>query len=165
MALTPAQQATLKTAILADSAYNTLPANNGSALFIANSLNTTFSPAFVVWKNAETIGNIGRAFNATELAGLSTLNNTRLQTLAQYLADGVNPSLASIRQFFDDIFSGAGGVNTRAALLALWKRSPTATKLEKIFATGTGTDASPATLGFEGTVSYIDIVQTMGWPY
>lgn len=163
--LTPAQQTVLNAAISADPAYNTLPPNNGSALFIANSLNTTVSPAFVVWKKSESIGNIGRAFNAAELAGLSTLNNTRLQTLGLYLASGVDPSILAIRQFFDDIFSGAGGVNTRASLLALWKRSPSANKIEKIFATGTGSDASPATMSFEGTVTYIDIVQTMGWPY
>lgn len=164
MQLTTVQQATLKAAILADPAYNTLPVNNNSALTIATSMNIAVTPAFVVWKNSESIGNIGKAFNATELAGLSTLNNTRLQTLAQYLANGVTPSLASIRQFFDDIFSGAGGVLTRAALLALWKRTPTANKIEKLFSAGTGTDVSPATMGPEGNLDYIDIVRAMGWP-
>jgi hypothetical protein len=56
---------------------------------------------------------------------------------------GINPSLADRRQFFDDIFSGAGGVNTRANLLALWKEL--ATRAQKLFSTGTGTDAAPAT--------------------
>ena len=94
---------------------------------------------------------LARTFNATDLAGLSSLNTQRLQNLAAWLASGVNPSLATIRQFFDDIFSGAGGANTRTALLALWKRS--ALRIEKLLATGTGSDASPATLVAEGTIT------------
>jgi hypothetical protein len=83
------------------------------------------------------------------------LNHVRLQTLAIYLAGGVAPFLASIRAFFDDIFSGAGGTNTRAALLVLWKRL--ASRVEQLFATGTGSDAVPATLGFEGPISVNDV--------
>jgi hypothetical protein len=67
----------------------------------------------------------------------------------------VNPSIASNRAFFDDVFSGAGGTNTRAALLALWKRL--ATRGEKLYATGTGSDASPATLVVEGAISARDV--------
>jgi hypothetical protein len=73
------------------------------------------------------------------------------------MSAGVNPSLIDVRQMFDDIFSGAGGTNTRANLLALWKRL--ATRGEKIFATGTGSDPSPGTLTFEGNISYQDVEQ------
>lgn len=114
-------------------------------------LNTLAVPAFTVWKTQAPIGEVGRTFVAAELAGLSSLNTQRLQNLAAWLSAGVNPSLASVRAFFDDIFSGAGGVNTRVALLALWKRP--ATRLEKLLATGTGSDAVPATLTVEGTIS------------
>jgi hypothetical protein len=78
-----------------------------------------------------------------------------LQVLEQYSGGSFNPSLTDMRAGFDSIFSGAGGVNTRAALLALYKRS--ARYIEKIFATGTGTDASPGTLVYEGTISYQDV--------
>ena len=67
-----------------------------------------------------------------------------------------NAALADVRQMFNDIWSGAGGANTRTSLLALWKRS--ALLGEKIFATGTGSDASPATLTYEGNLSYVDVM-------
>ena len=72
---------------------------------------------------------------------------------------GVNPSLAERRAFFDEVFSVAAGATTRAQLLALWKRP--ATRTEKIFATGTGSDASPATLTFEGSISGTDVQRTL----
>lgn len=157
--LTAAQKVTLKASILADP---TLAADVTAENWdnIAAAYNAPASPAYIVWKSIVPIGEVGKTFNATELAGLTQLNTTRLQNLAQWLVSGVNPSLASVRQFFDDIFSGSGGANTRAALLALWKRS--ATRLEKLFATGTGSDASPATLVVEGAVSAQTVSDAIG---
>jgi hypothetical protein len=86
---------------------------------------------------------------------MTSANHTRLQTVAQYLAS-YNASIAGIRAMFDDIWSGAGGTTTRAALLALWKRN--ARRIEKLFVTGTGSDASPATLVVEGPISNEEIV-------
>lgn len=157
MALTQAQLTTLKADILADPVLNAKPMNSDGAFDIAKAYNTQASPNFTVWKSNVTINDVGKAFNGTELAGLTTGNQTRLQTLAQYLAGGVNPSIIGNRQFFDDVFSGAGGTNTRANLLALWKRL--ATRGEKLFATGTGSDAVPATPTFEGQISYQDVEQ------
>ena len=158
MALTPAQMATVKANILASGDMNTLPNNTDGSYAIAALYNLPASPAFTVWKTNVSINDVGKKFVGTELAGLTTGNQTRLQTLAQYLVDGVNPSLSDNRLFFDDVFSGAGGTNTRAALLILWKR--TATRFEKLLiASGTGSDASPAVLGYEGQVSYQDIDQ------
>jgi hypothetical protein len=114
-----------------------------------------------VWKSNVTINEVGKKFNGAELAGLTTGNQSRLQTIAQYMAGGVNPSLLDNRQFFDDVFSGAGGTNTRAALLILWKRL--ANRSEKLFSTGTGSDATPATMTVEGNLSYSDVQQAMGW--
>ena len=153
--LTSAQKLLVKNDILNTPALNAFPNNPDGAFEIAAAYNALASPAYTVWKTRVTIGEVGKKFNGTELAGLSTLNNTRLQTLAVFLVDGVNPSLPDNRQFFDDIFSGAGGVTTRANLLALWKRL--ASRIEKLLATGTGSDASPAILGFEGTISYNDV--------
>ena len=113
---------------------------------------------FIVWKSLVAVKETGAAFNGTEWAGMTSANHTRLQTVAQYL-DTYNPSSADIRAMFNDIWSGAGGANTRASLLTLWKRS--ATKGEKIFATGTGSDASPGILGFEGTISNDDILSAL----
>jgi len=153
--LTDAQMPALKAAILADAALNAIPNTYpAGAAQLAAALNADASPDFTVWKTQATINEVGKAFDGGELAGMTTGNQTRLQTLALYLASGVNPSLASNRKFFDDVFSGAGGVITRAALLVLWKRN--ARLIEKIFATGTGSDASPAQLVFQGTIGPID---------
>ena len=156
MALTPAQYATLKAAILADATLNAFP-NTGDGNFdmAAQKLNVTATPAFIVWKGNVTVTQTGQSFNGTELAGLTTGNQSRLQTIAQYFTGGYNAGLADVRQMFNDIFSGAGGANTRTNLLALWKRS--ALLGEKILATGTGSDATPATMGYEGSISPTDV--------
>jgi hypothetical protein len=156
MALTPAQLTTLKNDIAADATLNAKPNNSDGAFDIAIAYNTQAVPNFTVWKSNVPINQVGQKFNGTELAGLTQANNARLQTLATYLLAGVNPSLPDCRQFFDDIFSGAGGTNTRANLLALWKRL--ATRAEKLYATGTGSDPSPAVMVVEGAISYQDVM-------
>lgn len=172
MALTAAQLQTLKNSIAAASdlvttaggtaclnyvgrAINSLSNDLDSNTCIAAMYRLPASPIFTVWKTIVPIGEVGRAFNTTELAGLTSLNTQRLQNLAAWLAAGVNPSLASDRAFFDDVFSGAGGTNTRAALAILWRRQ--ATRFEQLYATGTGSDPSPATLVVEGSVSALEI--------
>lgn len=155
MSLTPAQILVLKADILAntDPVFITYrPVDDlGQALAWYNTL---VSPTFTVWKLMVSLTLIGDNMVSTELATRSSLDSTRLQTIAQYSPNGINPSMLDRRAFFDDIFSGAGGVLTRAKLLALWKRP--ATRVEKLFATGVGTDVSPASLAFEGPVSYTD---------
>ena len=161
MPFTTQQLQTIKTYINATPALAAKPNNPDGNYDIAIALNSNASPTFTVWKTSVPLGDVGRKFNGTELAGLTTGNQTRLQTVAQYL-NTVNPSLPDNRQFFDDVFSGAGGTNTRAALLALWK-SP-AKQIEKLFATGTGSDGSPATLVYEGEISYVEVENARNLP-
>jgi hypothetical protein len=151
MTLSPAQLQTLKAAILADPVLNAYPNYGDGPNDIANLLNQQASPPFTVWKTSVPISDVGRAMNSNEIAGLTTANTSRLQVMAMFSGEVFNPSFADVRAGFDNIFSGSGGVNTRAALLILWKRL--ATRGEKIFAIGTGSDASPATLTFEGNLS------------
>lgn len=63
----------------------------------------------------------------------------------------VNPSLASIKAAFADIFSGVGGAGNRTHITAMSKRL--CNRVEALSAVGTGTLISPAVLGFEGTVN------------
>jgi len=160
--LTTAQLIVLKADILADPILNAFPNNSDGASAIAEAYNQQASPNFTVWKTSVTITEIGDKIAGTELSGLSSLNSTRLQTVVVLSADGVNPSLPDRRAFFDDIFSGAGGSITRANLLVLWKRI--ATRAEKLFATGTGSDAVPATMSFEGTLAYQDVLTARNLP-
>ena len=156
MALTTAQLATLKAAILADATLNAYTNTSyGNLDMCTQKLNVLASPTFIVWKGNVTMLATGQAFDGTEWAGMTTANHTRLQTVAQYLTAGYNAALADIRAMFDDIWSGAGGAATRGRLLALWKRP--ALLGEKILATGTGTDGSPATMGYEGNISPNDV--------
>lgn len=171
MPLTTAQKQSLRTDIAANTntvlvngvptAINTLPNTSDANFAIATWYNEPASPAFTVWKKSVPITDVGDNIVGTELAGLSTLNNTRLQTVVILSANGVNPSLSDRRAFFDDIFSGAGGAATRAKLLILWKRL--STRIQKLFSTGTGSDASPATtaanVSDSFTIDFVDVEQ------
>jgi len=73
-------------------------------------------------------------------------------------ADGyVNPSLPQVRQAFTDIFSGATAPApaNRTHLSAVSRRL--ASKAERLFATGTGSTASPGTLVVEGALLPSDL--------
>ena len=136
--LTTEQLATLGAYIAADPVLSAYPMNSDGSYAIAQILNAEASPAFIVWKTAVPRNEVGKAFVATALAAITAGNNDKLANFAAW-NETINPSRLDQRAFFDDIFSVAAGASTRAALLALWKRS--ATLLEKVFATGTGSDA------------------------
>lgn len=153
MPLTTAQAATLRADI--DANPDALALKQAGNIAGLAALYNTFDGTYFVWKTTVPIRDVGDAIVATELAGLTGLNIDRLSCIAQLSQMGINASKADRRAAFDDIFSGAGGANTRAALLVLWKR--TARRIEKLFATGTGTTGSPATLTFEGQVTGDDI--------
>lgn len=163
MPLTSAQKTTLKNDIAANTAtiggvqIKDIPNNSDGNFIIAGWYSGQASPDFTVWKTNVSVSDIGKKFNGTELAGLTTANIERLTCIALYSSGGVNPSLADQRAFFDDVFSGAGGAVTRPALLALWKRF--ALRIEKLLSTGTGSDGSPATMGYEGTISGNDVAE------
>ena len=155
MALTTAQKATLKTNIQGDSTANAFYVN-GDLSGLAGYYNALASPSFTVWKSLVAWNLVGDKINATELVGLTTGKLTQLQTLALISPSGINPSIADRRDALDQIFSAASGTVTRPALLALWKRL--ATRLEKVFATGTGSDAVPALLVVEGELNTNDLI-------
>lgn len=164
MPLSPAQSATLKSDVAANTAtipagqpwtgsfggmpINAVPNSGDGNTAIAEWYNFAASPAFTRWRKLVPLSEISKKINGTELAGLTTGNHTRLQTVTVLInaGGGLDASLADQRRFFDDIFSGAGGTTTRANLLALWKKP--STNAEKLFATGTGSDATPATSAF-----------------
>lgn len=150
-ALSSAQLLALRAACVADVATCNPALVAGNDQAIANWFNGAAVPAWTVWKTNVGVSAVGDNIVGSELAGLSTLNTTRLQAIIMLSPLGVNPSLSDRRAFFDDVFSGAGGTATRAKLLILWKR--TATVAEKLLSTGTGSDAVPATLGPEGSMS------------
>lgn len=153
MPLTAAQQATLKADIIADSVLNAIPNNDDGAFQIAGVYNTTFSPDYIVWKTNVPTNECKKAMVWTEFIGRSAGERDAWQFM---LSNGIiNASDANVRQGILDIFSGVNGVQSRANLTAISKRK--ATRAEKLFATGTGSDAQPAVMGFEGNLSYQDV--------
>lgn len=160
--MTPAQLLTIKADILANPDLVVAPLGSDGADAIAKKYNAEAVPAFTVWKTSVSIREIGEAMNSTEVGGLTTANSNRLMVMQSYSDGFFNPSRADTRAGFDGVFGGAGGVLTRAALLVLYKRK--ATRLEKLFALGTGTDPAPATMAFEGLVTYGDIETARNLP-
>ena len=161
MALTTQQLQTLKAHIDASPDLNTYPMTGDGAYAIAELMNLPSSPAFIVWKSAVSKNDVGKVFQASALAAITAGNNDKLANFAAW-NETVYPSRADQRAFFDDVFSVAAGATTRASLLAFWKR--TAKRAEALFATGTGSDASPATMTFEGSISYTDVIEARQLP-
>lgn len=165
MSLTTAQLATLKADILADATLNAIPNTPDGAFAIADIYNSIVSPDFWVWRSS-----VGQA----EIVGVTTPapdNTTWSWTIyigrSQGERDGwremfadtgaINFTRTNVRQGLQDIFSGAGGAAQRTHLLAIGRRK--STRGEKLFASGTGSTASPATSAFNDgfTLSYSDV--------
>lgn len=164
MSLTSAQLLTLKTAIEADPALSAQPINADGHFAIAAAMNLPATPDFWVWRstvpkheltNSTSVDGtsftwVGNGF-ITRSAGEQTAWHELFNASNQ-----INPALANVRQALSDIFSGTGNAAAnRTHLLAIGRR--TATRGEKLFATGTGTAAAPAVMAVEGHLSYQDI--------
>jgi hypothetical protein len=152
--LTTAQLATLKAAIEADPVLNALPNNTDSAFEIAAQFNLPASPAFVVWETRVSVDEIMR--NGMDWARVDnlTVGKARIWDWLGRLGS-FDSSKANVRAGIDAAWVGtAADLAVRSAVYAHCKRN--ATRAEKALATGTGTDASPATMTFEGALSYQD---------
>lgn len=154
MALTESQSIVLRDLILADGGLSAQPANSDGAFAIAEALNTEAVPAFTVWRTLITTDEImNGGFVWTEV---DTLTAGKARIWEWMIKQGsINPSKPNIRQGLADCF-GSGSAMA-AAVLPLFKRN--ATIAEKLLATGTGSDNSPGTMSFEGSLTYQDIQQ------
>ena len=167
MDMTPAQQTALRNDVIADPVLNALPHTGDSAFAIADAYKVIVTPAYFVWRTLISEHEIVDSTSAQgtvwswpayisrsvgEQAGWTRMFNGTFT---------VNPSLAQVRQGFADIFSGGTGSAQRAHLLAVGQRQ--ANRAEKLFASGAGTQASPSTMTFEGVLSYLQVMQAMGW--
>lgn len=155
MALTAAQLQALRAAIDADPVLAAIPLGSDGDFQIAAAFNQPASPAFYVWKTSVSVADAKDVLNYTAYIGRSQGERDAFAIL--FSNHVVNPSRANVRQAIQDIFSGPGAtpVAQRAAFDALFKR--TAKRGEALFATGTGSEGSPATMTFEGNVSYQDV--------
>jgi hypothetical protein len=159
--LTPAQLTTLKNDITANSDLNALPNTPDGNFEIARLYNLNPAVDFWVWRTKvskdELVGSTsvdGTVFNWTGTGYITRAQGERDAFNAIFDGGGfVNPSLVSVRQAFADIFSGntAPAPANRTHLNTVARRK--ATRFEKVFATGTGSTASPGSLVIEGRVT------------
>lgn len=162
MSLTTQQQATLKAYIDSVPEWAALPNDSTSALFIAQALQDDASPDFIVWRSSVTeqeftddTGAEGTVWSWPAFIARSVGEQAGWNAMFRH--GSVDPSKAAVRQGFLDVFSGAqnSAPAQRTHCAAIAKRK--ATIIEKVLATGTGTLASPATMGYEGAIAYWDV--------
>jgi hypothetical protein len=156
--MTPQQLATLKADILADPAFNGLPMTSGGAEVIKEAYNQTV-PAFIVWRSLVSQDEIMQnGFNWTRVDNLSVGKARIWEWMFKNLNVSINPSKTNVRAGIDATWVGTqADLDVRAAVYTHCKRS--ANRVEKLFATGTGTDVSPATMDFEGSLTNDDVQQ------
>jgi hypothetical protein len=159
--LSTTQLQALKAAIAADQALAALPINTDSAYAIAEAFNAAAAPTFVVWRTDVSATEIGNAWVGTDIDGMTSINMQRLQLLLASSAGGsFDMSRADRRAGFENPFGTNANNASRVAMRASWKRS--ATRAERLFATGTGSDAAPGSMTFEGSISFADVVSAWG---
>lgn len=156
--LTPAQLVTLKAAIAADSALSVIPQTPDGAFAVKNALNLAAVPAFIVWKSRVTQDEIMQnGFDWTRVDNLSVGPARVWEWMFANADRSINPSKVNVRAGIEAVWKGvAADLAVRAAVYVHCKRS--ATRAEKLFATGEGTTAVPATMVFEGALGYLDIL-------
>jgi len=153
--LTTAQLQTLKADIQADPAL-TAYWSAGNPAAIAQAYNTT-EPAFFVWKTSVSPEEYIAATTWTEVDSL-TVGKARIwEWITRNQTAALTPDKTNVRQGLADCWGA--GTATRAALLVISKR--TSNRIEKLLATGTGTEAVPATMTFEGQIQWPDINAAM----
>jgi hypothetical protein len=162
--LTEPQKLTVKTYIENDPTLGQLAPSADNAFAIAAALQAEASPAFVVWRTNVSGGEIGNAWIGNDIDGMSSLNMQRLQLLLASSPEGVfDMSRIDRRAGFENPFGSNQNNQSRVNMRAVWKRN--ASVIEKLLATGTGTTETPATMAFEGSISYHEIGTVMGWSF
>lgn len=155
--LTPAQTASLKAAIIADSNLASQKATRDTQA-IANYLNT--ASAFVVWRTSLSVDEVMRGgIDWTRVDNL-TVGKARIWDWMSRLGS-FDCSRPNIRAGVDAAWVGtAADLAVRSFVYAQCKRP--ATWFEKVFATGAGSDATPGLLTVEATIDELTI-RRLAW--
>jgi hypothetical protein len=112
------------------------------------------SSTFVVWRSSLTPEQVRDAItNGDGLAQLDNLTVGKRDSLLWVFSGNTNPSNATQRSAIEGLCGTQNAL--KAAILAAQKR--VATKAEQVFSTGTGSDANPGVLEWEGILSHPDI--------
>ena len=157
MGLSTEQLPTLRAAIDAETDTTFVGyRNEGATGLMAEWFNV--ASTFTVWKSAIEAPEVGKEFDAASLDSMTAGSADKLNNFRQW-NDVVYPSRADHRSFFDGVFSPPSGATTRANLYTLWRRF--ASRGEKLFATGTGSDVAPGALVYEGLITDQDVIKAL----
>jgi hypothetical protein len=153
MALTTQQLQTLKAAIAAETDPAFVEARtNGQTGIMASFYNSTASPVFYVWSKNYTAAQIAAAID-NGITQLDALTASKRDSLLWWADRPHDMTLAISQAAANDL---CGSQNTlKNAVLDGGKRK--LQRGERLFASGTGSLASPGTTTFEGNVSDSDI--------
>lgn len=111
---------------------------------------------FVVWKTSVPVREImENGFVWTSVDALTVAKARIWEWMTRY--DTINPSKPNIRQGVQDCFGAGSAMVT--AILPHCKRF--ARRVEALFTTGTGTDAVPGLLVFEGAVTLDEVSKAL----
>ena len=161
--LTEAQKTALAADVAKDPAFAELPRNSDGAYAVAAAYNLPASPEFIVWRTSVSQDEIMQnGFDWVRVDNLSVGKARIWEWLFNNQSRSMNPSKINVRAGIDETWKGtAADLGVRAAVYAHCKRK--ATRAEKLFSTGTGTDASPATMTQDGALSYSEVQAALGW--
>ena len=153
MFLTVPQRTALFADIQADVAFAEIPNTPEGSAVIAAAYNLVADPAYIVWRSDVSTSEVRDVLVWAEYDSLSVSKQNAFEFLN---SNGfVNASRVNVREGIASIFAGPNQANTRAALIAIGKR--TASRIEKLLATGTGSDASPGTMTAEGVLPWQEV--------
>lgn len=187
MELTTQQKTTLKAFVEADATLNAIPKTPDGAFDLAVALNSAASPAFYVWQSAVPIDAITSAIDWAKMTPAQAIPATGSDAQLAWIARAnmcqgkqfnlqnlligkqtIAANLPNIRAAFQDCLTGLPSTPAGGNQQAGWNAvqlvmSRVATVLEKLFSTGTGTQASPATMAVEGSLNASEVQSIMGW--
>ena len=151
--MTPSQITALRSVCLATPAAAAFFNQNGAAGLRAY-LNAPSDPVWIAWRSQVSQDEIMlNGFDWARVDNLSVGKARVWEWLFDNQAKSINPSKPNVRAGIETVWvSGvAADLAVRNAVYAHCKR--TATRAEKMLGTGTGTDATPGFMTFEGEVS------------
>lgn len=157
--LTTAQQTILAADINADPLFaDAVAARDPWAIAAAYDAETSH----VVWKSSVTqVEIMQNGFDWVQVDNLS-VGKARIWEWMFASTGYINPSKPNVRAGIEECWKGtAAMLAVRNAVLAHCRR--TASRVEKLLADGTGTNVSPATMSFQGSLSAQDVATAMGW--
>lgn len=162
MHFTPEQAAIFKAALLAQTdpqvvAWRT--ARNDYA--IAQWYNEATTPTFLAYRNDVRSEEIGNAWVGTDIDGMSALNMQRLQLLLASSPAGIfNMTRADRRSGFENPFGTNVSNASRVAMRLVFRRP--VSRVERLFVSGTGTEAAPGLMAFIGPLDQSDVTDALG---